>query len=65
MVDEKTKKLILDTGQKLGLSLPGFYGKVVFNYQNGILGHSNVDQAIKESSPNKGAKNGNNTRSDD
>lgn len=58
MVDEKTKAILLEAGRQLGLSLPGFYGKVTFSYQNGICGHSNVEMAIKESSPKQGAKNG-------
>ena len=54
MVDEKTKAVILRTGRKLGLSLPGFYGKVVFNYQNGKCVCSNVEQSIHTNDLKKG-----------
>ncbi len=58
MIDNKTRQLLLDTGLKLGLSLPGFYGKVVFNYQNGKFVCSNVEQSIRSDNLQKESKNG-------
>ena len=56
MVDEKTKAAIKDIGNKLALHLPGFYGKVTFNYQNGIYVNSNVEQSITNDKPKEGVK---------
>ncbi len=53
MVDEKTKAVLNVTGKRLELLLPGFYGRVTFNYQNGVYGFSNVEQAIKPDNPKK------------
>ncbi len=54
MVDDKIKDVLNSTGRKLALSLPGFYGKVTFNYQNGVYVNSNVEQSIKPDNLKKG-----------
>lgn len=53
MIDAKTKKVITDIGQRLALTLPEFYGKVTFNFQNGNYVSSNVEQSIKVTEPSK------------
>ncbi len=56
MIDLKTKKAITDIGQKLALTLPEFYGKVTFNFQDGNYVNSNVEQSIRITEPlTKGA----------
>ncbi len=57
MVDEKTKAVLNATGKRLELLLPGFYGKVTFNYQNGIYVNSNVELSIKPDNLKKGVEN--------
>ncbi|KKM18138.1 hypothetical protein LCGC14_1668680 [marine sediment metagenome] len=47
MVDENMEAVINSTGRNLGLHLPGFYGRVTLNYQNGVYVNSNVEQSIK------------------
>ncbi len=56
MIDAKTKSALNETGRKLALHLPGFYGKVTFNYQNGVYVNSNVEQSIAPDNPKKGVK---------
>lgn len=56
MIDIATKKKINDIGERLGLTLPDFFGKVSFNIQDGKYINSNVEQSIKPSNLNKGAK---------
>ncbi len=56
MVDAKTKAILNKMGKELGLHLPGFYGKVVFNYQNGVYANSNVELSISPDNPKKGVK---------
>lgn len=53
MIDAKTKAILNKTGKELALHLPGFYGKVIFNYQNGVYGFSNVEQTVKPDNPKK------------
>ena len=58
MIDEQTKTVLNDIGKKLALTLPMFYGKVTFNFQNGNYVSSNVEQSIRITEPlKKGAKN--------
>ena len=56
MIDEKTKEALNKIGRELCLTLPKFYGKVSFNIQDGKYVNSNVEQSIKPSNLNKGAK---------
>lgn len=56
MIDEKTKFELNVIGESLALILPDFYGKVSFNIQDGKYVNSNVEQSIKPSNLNKGAK---------
>lgn len=53
MVSEETKVILNKTGKGLALHLPGFYGRVIFNYQNGVYGFSNVEQTVKPENPKK------------
>ncbi len=57
MIDEKTKTALNEFGERLCKLLPGFYGKVSFNIQDGKYVNSNVEQSIKPSNLNKGAEN--------
>ena len=54
MIDPKTKSAINGIGEMLALQLPGFYGKVMFNLQNGVYVNSNVEQSIKPDNLKKG-----------
>lgn len=56
MITGKQKADLNEFGRKLGLLLPGFYGKVAFNYQNGVYVNSNVEQSIKPDNLNKGVE---------
>ncbi len=56
MVDPKTKSAINAIGDKLALQLPGFYGRVTFNLQNGKYVNSNVEQSFKPDNLKKGDK---------
>ena len=53
MIPNQTKKAITEIGQKLALTLPGFYGKVSFNYFNGNYVSINVEQTIKKDKLNE------------
>ncbi len=57
MIDAKTKDTLNKAGKQLGLHLPGFYGRVIFNYQNGVYGFSNVEQSVKPDNPKKEIEN--------
>ena len=48
MIDDKTKSVICRVGSQLGLSLPGFYGKIVLNYADGKFVVANVEQSVKD-----------------
>ncbi|KKL96727.1 hypothetical protein LCGC14_1841540 [marine sediment metagenome] len=48
MIDEKTKKLLNETGVELAKDLSGFYGKVVFNFYNGNYVSFNVELTVKK-----------------
>jgi len=56
MIDEKTKSLLNKAGTELAKALPGFYGKVVFNFHFGVYVNANVEQSIKDDL-NKRSKN--------
>ena len=58
MITDKAKIALNEAGQKLSLHLPGFYGKVTFNYQNGVYVNSNVEQSIKPDNLKKGVRDG-------
>ena len=55
--DKERNAAIHTIGQKLALALPGFYGRVTFNYQNGVYANSNVEQSIKPDNLKKGVEN--------
>ncbi len=57
MIDNETKTELNEFGEKLSKILPGFYGKVSFNIQDGKYINSNVEQSIKPSNLKKGAEN--------
>ena len=48
MIDEQTKTVLNDIGKKLALTLPGFYGKITFNYYNGNYVSFNVELTVKK-----------------
>ena len=58
MIDENIRAVINSTGRNLGLHLPEFYGKITFNFQNGVYVNSNVEQSMKPDNPKKGVVNG-------
>ncbi len=47
MIDKNIRAVINSTGRNLGLHLPEFYGKITFNFQNGVYVNSNVEQSMK------------------
>ena len=49
-----TKDKINTAGERLALTLSGFYGKVTFNIQDGKYVNSNVEESIRPCNPNKG-----------
>ena len=57
MIDRKTKAVLNYTGEVLSKDLPEFYGKVTFNYFNGVYVSSNVEQSIKPDNLKKEQKN--------
>ena len=44
---KEQEKLIHKIGKVLANSLKGFYGKIVFNFSNGVYQNANVEQSIK------------------
>ena len=46
MIDEQTKSKLNEIGEKLAVELSGFYGKITFNFQNGKLVNSVIEQSI-------------------
>ncbi len=56
MIDTETKIALNQTGKRLSLILPGFYGKISFNFQNGVYVNSNVEQSIRANNLKKGVK---------
>ena len=48
MIDEKTKTALNEVGEKLCNHLPGFYGKIVFNFHNGNYVSFNVELTVKK-----------------
>lgn len=52
--DENMKAVINSTGRNLGLHLPGFYGRITFNFQNGVYVNVNVEQSFKPDNLKKG-----------
>jgi len=58
MIDEKTKAALNEAGTRLCKILPGFYGKIVFNFHNGNYVTANIEQSIKKDNLNKRNNNG-------
>lgn len=58
MIDEKTKAALNEIGKKLCLTLPGFYGKIVYNFYDGNYVSFNVELTVKKKITfTKGTKN--------
>ena len=57
MIDEQTKSKLNEIGEKLAVELSGFYGKITFNFQNGKLVNSVIEQSIVNDDLRKGVKN--------
>ena len=53
MIDSQTKELLNKTGIELAKELGDFYGKIVFNFHNGVYVNANVEQSIKKDNLNK------------
>ncbi len=53
MIDEKTKTALNEFGRKLAKILPGFYGKIVFNFYNGHCSNLNIEHSIKSETLNE------------
>ena len=53
MIDECNKEKIHTLGEELALTLPNFYGKVLFNIVDGKYVYSNVEQVVKPCGLNK------------
>lgn len=47
MIDKKTKIALNEVGETLSKILLDFYGKIVFNFQNGNYVNANVEQSIR------------------
>lgn len=57
MIDTETRKAINDAGRDLSLQMPGFFGKISLNFQDGNYVSSNVEQSIRVNAPlKKGAR---------
>ena len=56
MLTDRTKTDLNIIGQKLALALPGFYGRVTFNFQNGVYVNVNMEQSFKPDNLKKGVK---------
>ena len=48
MIDEKTKAALNEIGERLALTLPKFYGKVVYNFYDGNYVSFNVELTVKK-----------------
>lgn len=53
MIDEKMKNALNEAGERISKILPGFYGKITFNFQNGKYVSLNMEQSIKPEKANK------------
>ena len=58
MPTDRTKIALNIIGRKLALALPGFYGKVTFNLQDGVYVNVNIEQSFKPDNLKKGVENG-------
>ena len=56
MIDNDVKKAICRKGRELQTDLPGFFGKIVLNYSNGLFVVANVEQSIKENLKERNSK---------
>ena len=56
MIPEHIKTALNEEGKRLSKILPGFYGKITFNFYNGNYVSSNVEQTIKKDNLNEGVK---------
>ncbi len=60
MITTEVKKALKGLGKELSLAVPGFYGKITYNFYNGKFVNLNIEQSIKNDNLKKGAENGNN-----
>ena len=56
MIDSQTKELLNKTGIELAKALGDFYGKIVFNFHNGVYVNANVEQSIVKDNLKKRSK---------
>ena len=56
MIGSQVKDALNDLGDKLSKMLPGFYGKLTFNFYNGRYVNLNIEQSIKKDNLNKRSK---------
>ena len=56
MIDSQTKELLNKTGIELANELGDFYGKIVFNFHNGVYVNANVEQSIVKDNLKKRSK---------
>ncbi len=56
MIDEKTKQILNNEGMRLSKSLPKFFGKIIFNFHDGVYANANIEQSVKNENLNKRTK---------
>lgn len=56
MIDESIKTGICQKAKELQDILPGYYGKIVLNYSNGLFVVANVEQSIRDNPKNGSGK---------
>ncbi len=56
LINKQIKKDLNEIGERLSLFLPGFFGKISFNFFDGKYVCSNVEQSVKPDNLKKGAK---------
>ncbi len=56
MIDEQTKSFLNATGVELAKKLGEFYGKITFNFHNGVYVNANVEQSIVKDNLKKRSK---------
>lgn len=57
MIDEKTKQILNEEGVRLSRIFPRFFGKIVFNFHDGVYANANVEQSVKNVNLNKRSEN--------
>ena len=50
MIPEHVKTALNEEGKKISLLFPGFYGKIIFNFQNEYVS-STVEQSVRITEP--------------